>query len=231
MPPAFADHMPLSPSSPRCSRISFVVFTPASCAARISSVEVGVGAVSPLNFVSSSGPSGETPGSPAMCRASTPSDIDFGCGFHSSLSAGTRSRTRRVVAASFSNSWRNAAVTDIELTSPDGVNAQSLSLILAREVSVGPVNPVLSHRAEHVDDDRVFEHGDRMRDAAGNLHDFARADDDLALVELELERTAEDAADLLVFVRVPRDDAAALELETGDSDAVPGEVPCGRLIQ
>ena len=50
-------------------------------------------------------------------------------------------------------------------------------------------------------------------------------------VELKLERAAQDATDLLVLVRVPRDDTAALELKTGDGDAVPGEVPGGRSIR
>ena len=121
-----------------------------------------------------------TPGPAATCRASSPSDIDLGCGFQASLSVGTRSSTRRVVLASCSNSWRNAAVTDIELTSPDGVNPQFyLYLILAREIGIGAVDPVLPNRAEYVHDNGVFEHRDRMRDPAGNLHDFAGADDDL----------------------------------------------------
>jgi hypothetical protein len=42
----------------------------------------------------------------AMCKASWPADMDFGCGFHVSLSAGTRSRKRRVVGSSRSNSAR-----------------------------------------------------------------------------------------------------------------------------
>src|SRR6478672_10263562 len=44
------------------------------------------------------------PGTDAMCSASWPSEKDLGCGFHESLSAGTRSRTRLVVCASCSTS-------------------------------------------------------------------------------------------------------------------------------
>src|SRR5206468_1992384 len=42
--------------------------------------------------------------------ASSPSDIDLGCGFHDSFSSGTRSSTRRVVACSCSSSRRIAAI-------------------------------------------------------------------------------------------------------------------------
>src|SRR5262249_1614543 len=79
-----------------------------------------------------------TPGAEATCCASSPSDIDFGCGFHVSLSVGTRSSTRLVVLASFSNSARKACVTDI---GPPLFSTASVSgtedLILARRSPVG----------------------------------------------------------------------------------------------
>ena len=37
-----------------------------------------------------------------MCVASPPSDIDFACGFHDSLSSGSRSSSLRVVPISWS---------------------------------------------------------------------------------------------------------------------------------
>src|SRR6185503_15006083 len=116
LPPALAVHIFFKPSSPSWDRISFDVSTLLSCAARISSVEDGVGDGSPLNVVTSSAAHPQmTPGLAATCSASAPSDIDFGCGFHASLSDGTRSSTRRVVDASFSNSCRSALVMDMVL--------------------------------------------------------------------------------------------------------------------
>src|SRR5204863_5708250 len=86
----------------------------------MSAVDDGVGDGSPVNAVSSSQHQPAMwPGDEATCSASSPSDIDFGCGFHPSLSLGTRSSTRRVVLASLSNSWRNACVMDMVLHSLD----------------------------------------------------------------------------------------------------------------
>src|SRR2546426_2525480 len=67
------------------------------------------------------------PGLIATCSASSPSDIDLGCGFHDSLSLGTRSRTRRVVAFSTSSSPRIAAI-DIEGSFPMEAGILSLGL-------------------------------------------------------------------------------------------------------
>src|SRR5437867_11536190 len=80
----------------------------------MSAVDEGTGGFSPLNSVTSSQHHpAMTPGLAATCSASSPSDIDLGCGFHESLSVGTRSSTRRVVPASLSNSWRTAAHMDM----------------------------------------------------------------------------------------------------------------------
>src|SRR5437763_4527565 len=72
-----------------------------------------------------------TPGEEATCSASVPSDIDFGCGFQVSLSVGTRSSTRRVVPASFSNSFSNACVIDMAVPSC-WWTADSIPELLAR---------------------------------------------------------------------------------------------------
>src|SRR4029077_1230091 len=76
----------------------------------MSAVDDGAGGFSPLNSVTSSQHQpAMTPGLAATCSASSPSDIDLGCGLHESFSVGTRSRTRRVVPASLSDSLRTAA--------------------------------------------------------------------------------------------------------------------------
>ena len=56
-------------------------------------------------------------GTVAMCSASWPSVIDFGCGFHPRCSCGTRSSTRLVVCASCSSSC-NIAVDHRHRWSP-----------------------------------------------------------------------------------------------------------------
>ena len=52
-------------------------------------------------------------GKVAMCNASSPAVCDFSCGFHRSLSCGTRSRNLRVVFAACSNSLSMAPAMDI----------------------------------------------------------------------------------------------------------------------
>src|SRR5437763_136573 len=76
-PPAFAVHIFCMPSSPICGSVAFTFFTLASCAARISSVDVGWGDGSPLNCVSSSQHHPMmTPGDAATWRASVPIELD-----------------------------------------------------------------------------------------------------------------------------------------------------------
>src|SRR5262249_24518857 len=78
----------------------------------------GSGSFSPLSSVTSwAHQLAITPGLAAVWSARWPSDIDFGCGFQVNWSCGTRSSTRRVVFASFSNSCSIAAVIDIGLPS------------------------------------------------------------------------------------------------------------------
>src|SRR5205807_659704 len=80
---------------------------------------VGIGVLSPpVNTFSSLSVQPQiTSGTIATCIASSPSDIDLGCGFHAYLSAGTRSSTRRVGFTSWSNSCRKALDTDMTGTS------------------------------------------------------------------------------------------------------------------
>ena len=58
------------------------------------------------------------------------------------------------------------------------------------------------------------EHRHLVRNPSRDLHHFARPDDDLAVVELKPERAGQDAADLLVLMRVRRHDATLLEAPT-----------------
>src|SRR5688500_14332524 len=50
----------------------------------------------------------------ATCPASSPSDMDFACGFHWNCASGTRSSSRRVVASSWSYSGRSELAMLIE---------------------------------------------------------------------------------------------------------------------
>ncbi len=105
LPPATAYHGCPRPASPSVAMFAFTSATLLSCAARMSAVDVGDGGLSPLNSYESASVQLEmNPDPPAMCIARSPSDIDLACGFHASLSDGTRSSTRRVVFASCSNS-------------------------------------------------------------------------------------------------------------------------------
>src|SRR5262249_44680732 len=96
--------------------------------------------------------------------------------------------------------------------------------VLPSKVRVGPVDPVLTDRTEDVEDDRVLDHFDLVRDVWWNLHHLARADDEVASVDLEAQRTIDDDADLLVLVRVQRHHSAALQFEACHGDALSGDV-------
>ena len=63
-----------------------------------------------------------------------------------------------------------------------------------------------------------------MRDVTGNLEQFPRSHDDVAASDRELQRTADDKTDLLVFMRVHRHDTALPELEPRDGDAIGSDV-------
>src|SRR6185312_1617601 len=109
-----SDHVFPRPASPIFPRFVFACVAPASCVARISVVEFASGEPAPVIVNESSSAQLEMyPGMLATCIASLPSDIDFSCGFQASLSLGTRSSTRRVVASSCSSSAIIAWVADI----------------------------------------------------------------------------------------------------------------------
>src|SRR6266540_4779005 len=67
----------------------------------------------------------------------------------------------------------------------------------ADEVRVGLIDPILAHRAEDVDHERVFDHLDLVREPTGNLHHLAGTHHDLLAVEPESQHAAQDATDLL----------------------------------
>src|SRR5262249_60762773 len=102
------------------------------------------------------------------------------------------------------------------------------SIALPSKVRVGPVDPVLTDRTEDVEHERVLDHFHLVRDVRWNLHDLARADNDVAAVDREAQYAVDDDADLLVFVRMQRHHSAALQREAGDghplgSDVLPGD--------
>src|SRR4029453_16414083 len=94
----------------------------------------------------------------------------------------------------------------------------------ASKVIVRLVDPILTNRAEDVDRESILEHLDLVLHPAGNLKDVAFTHDDFASINRELQHTFQDLCDLLALVRMTRHDAAALQLEVSDGDAVAREV-------
>src|SRR5258708_3908350 len=80
--PLIAHILPML-ASPIDEMLRFVFAAPASCASRISLVEVGSGGLAPdIVTVSCTAQSVMNAGDIATCKASLPSDIDLSCGFH-----------------------------------------------------------------------------------------------------------------------------------------------------
>src|SRR3954468_5222537 len=106
------------------------------------------------------------PGRFATCMASCPRLMDLGCGFHWSLSSGTRSSTRRVACASCSSSWTMSLTVIMRSSADQGVH-----------VSVGILEPGCLHASANVDIalERQARHGVVLEaDALAFefLHDF-----------------------------------------------------------
>ena len=66
-----------------------------------------------------------------------------------------------------------------------------------------------------------------MLHPARNLRHLAGTDDDVVAVQDELQPTAHHTRHLLLVVRMPRDDAAAFQLELCDRHSVAGDVAPG----
>src|SRR5438270_4316252 len=88
--------------------------------------------------------------------------------------------------------------------------------ILSSQVIVFLVEPVLSRRAEDVDVECLFERFCVVRHIRRNMKDLASCYRYFLLAifaDPELQRAFEDVGDLLVVVRMLRDDAAFLQID------------------
>src|SRR5262245_35825862 len=96
------------------------------------------------------------------------------------------------------------------------------------EIGVRPVEPVLPRWREDVDVQGRLERFRPVREIRWEMQDLARSDvDDLRLVlsQPETQDALEDVGDLLVLVRVPRDDAALVEVDVRQHQPVAADQP------
>ncbi len=84
------------------------------CAVEVSAGTGGSDDPKPSSSMVSVGSTQE--GSVATCVASSPRDHDFSCGFQASPASGTRSRRRRVIAISWSNSGISVSAIGMRLS-------------------------------------------------------------------------------------------------------------------
>src|SRR5262245_19459634 len=94
----------------------------------------------------------------------------------------------------------------------------------ASKVIVRLVDPILSNRAEDIDREGVLEHFDLVLHPTGKLKDVTLTHDDFSPINRELQHAFQDLRNLLALVRMTRHDAATLQLEVRDRDAVAREV-------
>jgi len=90
------------------------------------------------------------------------------------------------------------------------------------KVIVGVIQPVLTDWAEHVHLQRVLERFRLVLDPRRNVEHFAFADRDLFSTNQEAERALQDVGHLLAFVRVVRDQTAALQVNLREHLALAG---------
>src|ERR1035437_843313 len=98
----------------------------------------------------------------------------------------------------------------------------------ATQVRVAAVEPVLARRREDVDVERVLERHRGVRQIRGYVQHLAGGDVDLlrlVVAEAEAQHAFEDVGDLLVVVRVLRDDRALCEIHVRDHHRVAGDEP------
>src|SRR5262249_53519137 len=81
------------------------------------------------------------------------------------------------------------------------------------KVVVRMAQPVLPNRAEHVELERIIECLCLMPDPRRYVQNFACADDNFSPADQKLEGTLQDVRHLLAFVRVHRNQAAALQVD------------------
>src|SRR5688500_13117647 len=119
---------------------------------------------------------------------------------------------------------RLAAVT--RATRPRRPRSMRLLPRCLAQIAVGLVEPVLPRRAEDVDIERVLESLRLVRHVRWDVQYLARRDDQLvasSLADPEAQRSLEDVGELLVLVRMRRDDAALLQVDVGEHHALTGD--------
>src|SRR5947208_6449280 len=106
---------------------------------------------------------------------------------------------------------------------------------LLPQISVGLLEPVLARRIEHVHIERILQRMRLVRHVARQMEHLARAHHDLfgaVVPHQKPQRTLQDVGQLLVHVRVLRDDAALLQVHVGQHQLVAGDQTTGQeLVQ
>src|SRR5689334_18550378 len=98
--------------------------------------------------------------------------------------------------------------------------------MLASQVGVALVEPVLSRRTEDVDVECILQRLRLVRHIGWDVQHLAGADDDFLLLifaDPESQCTFEDVRQLLVLVRVLGNDATLLEIHVSEHHAVAGD--------
>src|SRR5262249_43558259 len=92
------------------------------------------------------------------------------------------------------------------------------------KVIVRLVDPILPNRTEDIDRESILEHLDLVLYPTWNLEHVTLAENNLPPIDRELQDAFQDLRNLLALMSMTRHDAAALQLEVSDGDAVACEV-------
>src|SRR2546427_359621 len=86
-------------------------------------------------------------------------------------------------------------------------------LLLAPQIIVGPIEPVLPRRRKDVEIKRIFQGRRGMHDIGGNMKDVAGVKNDFLSVYFKFQLAADDVTHLFVLMVVSGNDASFLQYE------------------
>src|SRR5205809_3660861 len=88
---------------------------------------------------------------------------------------------------------------------------EMLMRLLAPQIIVGPIEPVLPRRRKDVEIKRIFQGRRGMHDIGGYMKDVTGAKNDFLSVYFKFQPAADDVTYLFVFMVVSRNDASFLQ--------------------